>query len=71
MGNFSADENLEIAVAGAVHDAGRLVGDGPHEQIVGAVPEYASLWADYARSLGAVTLQQVATIEPGNVLERR
>jgi hypothetical protein len=58
-------------VAGAVRDAGRLVGDGPHEQIVGSVPECASLWPDYARSLGAVALQHVATNEPGNALERR
>jgi ABC-type bacteriocin/lantibiotic exporter with double-glycine peptidase domain len=34
-----------------VLEAGRLVGDGPHEQLVKTVPEYASLWSDYARSL--------------------
>jgi hypothetical protein len=34
-----------------VLEAGRLVGDGPHEQLVKSVPEYASRWSDYARSL--------------------
>ncbi|MBR1284358.1 ATP-binding cassette domain-containing protein [Bradyrhizobium sp. AUGA SZCCT0177] len=34
-----------------VLEAGRLVGDGPHEQLVKTVPEYASLWFDYARSM--------------------
>jgi len=38
-----------------VLDKGRLVGDGSHEQLVETVPEYASLWADYARSLGTVS----------------
>lgn len=36
-----------------VLDEGRLVGDGPHDRLVQTVPEYASLWTDYARSLGA------------------
>ena len=35
-----------------VLDKGRLVGDGPHDALVETVPEYASLWLDYARSLG-------------------
>lgn len=38
-----------------VLDAGRLVGDGAHEKLVATVPEYASLWADYARSRDLVT----------------
>ena len=38
-----------------VLDKGRLVGDGPHDTLVETVPEYASLWVDYARSLGAVS----------------
>ena len=38
-----------------VLDKGRLVGDGRHERLVETVPEYASLWMDYARSLGAVS----------------
>lgn len=33
-----------------VLDAGRLVGDGVHENLLSTTPEYASLWADYARS---------------------
>ena len=37
-----------------LHD-GRLVGDGPHDRLVASVPEYATLWADYARSVEAVT----------------
>ena len=39
-----------------VLEAGRLVGDGPHEQLVKTVPEYASLWSDYARSLEGASL---------------
>jgi ABC-type multidrug transport system fused ATPase/permease subunit len=38
-----------------VLEAGRLVGDGPHEQLVKTVPEYASLWSDYSRSLEGVS----------------
>ncbi len=37
-----------------VLEAGRLVGDGPHDRLVQTVPEYATLWADYSRSLGAL-----------------
>jgi len=37
-----------------LHD-GHLVGDGPHERLVATVPEYATLWADYARSVETVT----------------
>jgi ABC-type bacteriocin/lantibiotic exporter with double-glycine peptidase domain len=39
-----------------VLEAGRLVGDGPHEQLVKTVPEYASLWSDYSRSLKGASL---------------
>lgn len=39
-----------------VLEAGRLVGDGPHERLVRTVPEYASLWSDYARSLEGAAL---------------
>ena len=38
-----------------VLDQGRLVGDGPHDALVETVPEYASLWLDYARSLGTAS----------------
>ncbi|MFC0243501.1 peptidase domain-containing ABC transporter [Rhodopseudomonas telluris] len=34
-----------------VLDGGRLVGDGTHDELLRSVPEYASLWSDYARSL--------------------
>jgi ABC-type bacteriocin/lantibiotic exporter with double-glycine peptidase domain len=34
-----------------VLDEGILVGDGTHEQLIVGAPRYASLWADYARSL--------------------
>jgi ABC-type multidrug transport system fused ATPase/permease subunit len=34
-----------------VLEAGRLVGDGAHEQLLATAPHYASLWSDYARSL--------------------
>jgi ABC-type bacteriocin/lantibiotic exporter with double-glycine peptidase domain len=37
-----------------LHD-GRLVGDAPHERLMTSVPEYSTLWADYARSTQAVT----------------
>ncbi|MBR1218460.1 ATP-binding cassette domain-containing protein [Bradyrhizobium sp. U87765 SZCCT0131] len=39
-----------------VLDQGRLVGDGRHEQLLARTPEYASLWADYARSVEAVSV---------------
>jgi ABC-type bacteriocin/lantibiotic exporter with double-glycine peptidase domain len=38
-----------------VLEAGRIVGDGPHERLLQAVPQYASLWGDYARSLGKLS----------------
>lgn len=34
-----------------VLDEGILVGDGTHAQLLAGAPRYASLWADYARSL--------------------
>ena len=39
-----------------VLEAGRLVGDGLHEQLIKTVPEYASLWSDYSRSLEGASL---------------
>ncbi len=36
-----------------VLEAGRLVGDGSHERLLATTPEYATLWADYTRSLEA------------------
>jgi ABC-type bacteriocin/lantibiotic exporter with double-glycine peptidase domain len=39
-----------------VLEAGHLVGDGTHEQLVKTVPEYASLWSDYSRSLEGASL---------------
>jgi ABC-type multidrug transport system fused ATPase/permease subunit len=39
-----------------VLEAGHLVGDGAHEQLVKTVPEYASLWSDYSRSLEGASL---------------
>ncbi len=35
-----------------VLEEGRLVGDGSHERLLATTPEYATLWADYTRSLG-------------------
>ncbi len=35
-----------------VLQGGRLVGDGTHDRLIQTVPEYASLWSDYVRSLG-------------------
>jgi ABC-type bacteriocin/lantibiotic exporter with double-glycine peptidase domain len=46
-----------------VLDAGRLVGEGSHERLLATTPEYASLWADYARSLDAVTGGGKADVE--------
>ena len=43
-----------------VLEEGRLVGDGPHDLLVATVPEYASLWADYARSLGGLSQPEEA-----------
>lgn len=37
-----------------VLERGRLVGDGSHDRLVSTVPEYATLWADYARSIETV-----------------
>jgi ABC-type bacteriocin/lantibiotic exporter with double-glycine peptidase domain len=39
-----------------VLEAGHLVGDGTHEQLIKTAPEYASLWSDYSRSLEGASL---------------
>jgi ATP-binding cassette subfamily B protein len=45
-----------------VLDEGRLVGDGPHDRLLQTVPEYASLWTDYARSLGAPSPERLEEV---------
>ena len=51
-----------------VLDGGRLVGDGSHEHLLADVPEYASLWADYARSLQPAADQQLVRLGDGHPL---